>query len=76
MSIIDRIKDRWNTRKSFKAYRKISKALTSGNRQIILYLSTDKGYDVLFQKLAADDYSWKIDGNYREGIFLTVERRM
>lgn len=74
MSLIGTLRDKWNTRKSLVMYNRIINDLKTGSPTSIVYLSTDKGYDLLFKKLGDSGYTWTIDGNYREGIFLSVRR--
>lgn len=40
----------------------------------VMYMSTLRGYDELFDRLTADGYYHEIIGNNREGIFLTVRK--
>lgn len=74
MSLIGNIKDKWNKKKSLSVYNRVVDDLKTGSPASIVYLSTDKGYDLLFKKLSESGYTWSIDGNYREGIFLTVKK--
>jgi hypothetical protein len=74
MAILKDIVDKHNLKKSHKMYDRIKREMgesTSG--VVVVAISTDKGYDRLFDRLKEDGYTYQIDGNNREGLWLTVK---
>ena len=64
-----------NHKKCQKAMdRIISNVRYSTSNTYVMYMSSLRGYDELFERLTEEGYHHEITGNNREGIFLTVKK--
>ena len=64
-------------KKCVKMFERIKKDLNySTSHTSIIYIATEKGYDELFEKIKAEGWDYRIDGNNREGVFLTVKENV
>jgi hypothetical protein len=74
MNLIKRIIENYRHKKCVKAFERIKKDLKySTSHTAILYIATEKGYDELFEKIKNKGWNYRIEGNNREGVFLTVK---
>lgn len=64
-----------NHKKCEKQYHRIiTNVGYSTSHTYVMYMSTVRGYDELFERLKNEGYYYEITGNNREGIFLTVKK--
>lgn len=74
MNPFKRIIENYRHKKCVKAFERIKKELKySTSHTAILYIATEKGYDELFEKIKNEGWDYRIDGNNREGVFLTIK---
>ena len=74
MAMLKDMVDKHNLKKSHKLYDRIKREMScSTSGTVVVSISTDKGYDRLFERLKDEGYTYQIDGNNREGMWLTVK---
>lgn len=75
MGILKNLNKNHNHKKCVKAYdRIVSASRYSSDHSAILYISTDKGYEELFQMLISTGYDYTLSGNNREGMYITARK--
>jgi hypothetical protein len=69
-----KLKDKKNKAKCEKVYNTLKRFLKYSNGGINLYVSTDKGYESLIKRLNDEGYKCSLEGNKKEGWFITVSK--
>lgn len=69
-----KLKDKKNKAKCEKAYGTLKRFLKYSNGKITLYVKTDKGYESLIERLSGEGYNCSLDGNKKNGWFITVSK--
>lgn len=64
-------------KKCVKMFERIKKEMEySTSKTVVLYIATEKGYDELFNNIKEKGWDYRLDGNNREGVFLTVKENV
>lgn len=69
-----KLKDKKNEAKSEKAYNNLINRLKYSNGKVILCVNTDKGYESLIKRLNDEGYNCSLQGNRKDGWFITVTK--
>lgn len=68
------LKDKKNTAKCEKAYENLTNRLKYTNGKVSLCVNTDKGYESLIKRLIDEGYDCLLEGNKKNGWFITVSK--
>ena len=75
MKFIRNLIAKHNHKKCEKTFQRIVTNVSySTSHTYVMYMSTLRGFNELFDRLTAEGYYHEIIGNNREGIFLTVRK--
>lgn len=75
MNFINQLIEKHNAKKCEKLYERIMNQMKDSTSKIVVVsLSTNRGYDALFVRLEQEGYRCIIEGNNRDGVFLTVKQ--
>lgn len=69
-----KLKDKTNKAKCDKAYENLTNRLKYTNGKVSLCVNTDKGYEALIKRLNDEGYNCLLEGNKKNGWFITVSR--
>lgn len=69
-----KLKDKKNKAKCEKAYDTLKRFLKYSNGKVTLCVSTDKGYESLITRLNDEGYKCMLEGNKKNGWFITVSK--
>lgn len=72
--LFTKLKDKKNKAKCEKAYDNLMNRLKYSNGKVTLCVSTDKGYESLIKRLNDEGYICSLEGNKKNGWFITVSR--
>ena len=76
--LLSRLKEKQNKKRSERMYNNLMNRLkysTGKNKRISLCVNTDKGIADLFERLTAEGYKCSLQGNKKEGWFITCETK-
>ena len=69
-----KLKDKTNKAKCDKADENLTNRLKYTNGKVSLCVNTDKGYEALIKRLNDEGYNCLLEGNKKNGWFITVSR--
>lgn len=77
MNIIKALVDRYNHKKCARMWQQVhnNRDLLRSQNEIIISVSTLKGYDEFFRKLSESDYEWRVDDSMRDAIFIIIKMK-